>query len=125
MIKKMKYTIVMLILQISLLYSCNSNQIEGVWKVSNLDNNLGLSNVVMVKLLQEEGPISFKFNPDGSMNVINKNGEIIENNHYTIGEQNSIEIINESKKELGKLKYKSSKEVEIIFPNYSYQLVKN
>jgi len=115
----------MLILQISLLYSCNSNQIEGVWKVSNLDNNLGLSNVVMVKLLQEEGPISFKFNPDGSMNVINKNGEIIENNHYTIGEQNSIEIINESKKELGKLKYKSSKEVEIIFPNYSYQLVKN
>jgi hypothetical protein len=108
-----------------LIYSCNSNNIQGTWDVSDAKNNVGIGgNYGIVKLLQEEGPISFRFNTNNQMDVLNKNNSIIETYKYKIGENNSIKISYFNNIQEGTLTFETKNKAVITFSNYSYELVR-
>ncbi len=105
--------------------SCNSNSINGTWQVSNADNNAGIASIGLFKLLQQETPISFKFSDGNKMEILNKNGEVIDHYNYKIDKNNSLEISQENgTPQKGQITFLSKKEVKISFPGYSYSLAK-
>jgi hypothetical protein len=123
---KMNHLFLILFLISSILiYACNSSNIQGTWRVSDAKNNVGIGgNYSLVKLLQQEGPISFRFNINNQMDVLNKNDSIIETYKYKIGKKNAIKISYLNDTQEGTLTFETKNKAIISFSNYSYDLVR-
>lgn len=120
-----RYFLTLIIISVFILSSCSSNHIVGIWDVSNVESSGGIAgNIGLVKLLELEGPISFSFKKENQLEILNKNGLVLETHDYRVRQDDTIEIDYLNDKQVGKLTFDSKNKVHISFPTYSYVLSK-
>lgn len=122
-----KYIVfIFLLLQLVFIISCNTHKLEGRWKLADIDSkNDEIGILGIIKLLQDEREITFKFNNSTQLEILGKDNNVIEKYNYKLDKNNVIEITNNRDTQYGKLSFKSGNEVLMEFPQYAYLLKRN